>query len=80
MRQTTNEYRCFLESNFVGVNKLFVLIYSNHDYDAKRYKARSMMYQKVLLRILMSPSIEITFMTNEQSLNNYLISLTINFY
>ena len=24
-----NEYRCFLESNFVGVNTLFVLVYSN---------------------------------------------------
>ena len=32
----TNEYKCFLESNFVRVNRLFVLIYSNED-DAKRY-------------------------------------------
>ena len=27
----TNEYRYFNESNFVGVNRLFVLIYSNQD-------------------------------------------------
>ena len=80
MQQTTNEYRYFLESNFVGVNKLFVLIYSNHDYDAKDIKLEGMMYQKVLLRILMSPSMEITFMTNEHFLSNNLILLTINFY
>ena len=36
---TTNEYRYFLKSNFVGVNRLFVLIYSNQDDNAKRYKA-----------------------------------------
>ena len=27
----TNEYRPFLKSNFIGVNGLFVLIYSNKD-------------------------------------------------
>ena len=34
------EHRYFLESNFVGVNKLFILVYSNVDHNAKRYKAR----------------------------------------
>ena len=28
---TTNEYRYFLERNFVGVNRLFVLVYWNQD-------------------------------------------------
>ena len=34
-KNRTNEYRYFLESNFVGVNRLFVLAYSNAR-DAKR--------------------------------------------
>ena len=36
-KNTTNEYRYFLESNFVGVNKLYVLVYSNANDNAKRY-------------------------------------------
>ena len=39
-KNTTNEYRYFLESDFVGVSRLFVLVYSNQDDNAKRYKAR----------------------------------------
>ena len=35
----TNKFRFFLESNFVGVNKLFVLIYTNQDAAYKRFKA-----------------------------------------
>ena len=38
-KNTTNVYRYFLKSNFVGVNRLFVLIYWNQDDNAKRYKA-----------------------------------------
>ena len=34
---TTNKYRYFLESNFVGVNRLFVLVCSNQDADSKRF-------------------------------------------
>ena len=30
----------FLESNFAGVNRLFVLLYSNQDANAKRFNAR----------------------------------------
>ena len=30
-KNTTSEYRYFLDSNFVGVNRLFVLIYSNQN-------------------------------------------------
>ena len=32
------EYRYFLESNFVGVNRLFVLVYSNQDNNSKSFK------------------------------------------
>ena len=34
---TTNEYRYFLESNFVGVNNFFVLVYSYQDQNCKRF-------------------------------------------
>ena len=37
---TTNEYRYFIQSNFVGVNRLFVLVYSNPDVKSKRFKAK----------------------------------------
>ena len=39
-KNTTNECRYFLESNFVGVNRLFILVYLNRDNDVKRFKAR----------------------------------------
>ena len=39
-KNTTNEHRYFLESNFVGVDRLFVLVYSNQDVNAKRFKTR----------------------------------------
>ena len=35
-----NEYRYFLESEFVGVNSLFVLVYTNQDTNAKRFNAQ----------------------------------------
>ena len=34
---TINKYRSFLESNVVGVHRLFILVYSNQDGNAKRY-------------------------------------------
>ena len=34
----TNEYIYFFESNFVGVDKLFVSVYSNQDDNTKRFK------------------------------------------
>ena len=37
-KNTTNEYRYFRESNLVGVNRLFVLVYSNQDVASKRFK------------------------------------------
>ena len=35
---TTNKYRYILKSNFVGVNILFALVYTNQDDDVKRFK------------------------------------------
>ena len=43
---TTNKFRYFLESNFVGVNRLFLLVYTNHGSNAKRFNARNIIYQK----------------------------------
>ena len=35
-----NEYVYFLKSNFVGTNRLIVLVYSNQDDNSKRFKSR----------------------------------------
>ena len=40
IKNTTNEYRYFLESNFVGVHRLLVLVYLNEDAASKRFKAK----------------------------------------
>ena len=53
-KTTRNEYRYFIESNFVGVNRLLVLVYSNQDNDAKDLKLEDIIYQKVLSRIITS--------------------------
>ena len=42
----TNEYRYFLESNFPGVSRLFVLVYSNQDNNSKRFKAKQYYLEK----------------------------------
>ena len=39
-KNTTNEYRCFLKPNFVGVNILFALFYANEDDNSKIFKTR----------------------------------------
>ena len=39
-KNTTNKYRYFPESNFIRVNRLFVLVYSSEDADSKRFKAK----------------------------------------
>ena len=39
-KYTTNEYRCFLKSNFVGVNRLFALGYSDQNPNSKRFKTQ----------------------------------------
>ena len=37
-QNTTNEYRDFREANFLGVNRFFILVYSNQYNKAKRLK------------------------------------------
>ena len=39
-KNTTNEFRYFLKPNFVGVNRLFVLIYWNRNDNLKRFNDR----------------------------------------
>ena len=39
-KNTASEYRYLLKSNFVRVNKLFVLVYSNQNDNSKRFKAK----------------------------------------
>ena len=40
LKNTAIEYRYFLESNFVGVHRLFVLVYTNQINNAKRFNAQ----------------------------------------
>ena len=48
-KNTTNEYRYFLEINFVGVNRLFVLVYTNEDAVSKKFKAKRYCLQKGII-------------------------------
>ena len=49
-KNTTNKYRYFLESNFVGVNRLFALIYLNRNNDVKRFNAQKYYLPKGLIK------------------------------
>ena len=49
-KNATNKYRYFLESNFAGVNKLFVLVYSNQDSSSKRFNAEIYHLPKGIIR------------------------------
>ena len=49
-KNKTNEYRCILESNFDGVNRLFVLVYSNKDDDPKRFKTKRYYLPKNIMK------------------------------
>ena len=40
LKNTAIEYRYFLESNFVGVHRLFFLVYTNQINNAKRFNAQ----------------------------------------
>ena len=47
---TTNEFRYFLQSNFVGVNRLFPLVYTNHGDNAKKFIARKYYLPKIIIK------------------------------
>ena len=63
-KNTINEYRYFLKSNFAGVNRLFVLVYLNTDKDVKTLKTQKYYLLKVLSTTITSLSLEKTSMTN----------------
>ena len=71
-RNTANEFRYFFESNFVGVNILFVLVSWNQDNNAKRFKAKRYYLPKgvadnynVIFNGIMPSSMKKTFMINQ---------------
>lgn len=45
-----NKYRCFIESNFLGVDGLFVLFYWNATDNAKKYGAKKYYLPKGLIK------------------------------
>ena len=49
-KNTTNELRYFLESNFIRVNRLFLSAYSNQDADSKRFKTRRYYLPKDIIK------------------------------
>ena len=51
-KNTTDEYRYFLESNFVYLNILFVLIYSNEDDNAKKVYSKKVLFMKMFYQEL----------------------------
>ena len=61
----TNKCRYFLESNFVRVNRLFVLVYLNQENDSKRFKAKKHYAPKGKFIIITSSLMEKTFMIKQ---------------
>ena len=50
-KNTTNQYRYFAKSYFVGVNRLFALIYTNQDVHAKRFNALKYYLPKSIVKL-----------------------------
>ena len=63
-KNTTNEFRYFLESYFVAVNRLLVLVYSSQDADSKRFKAKRYYLPKGIIKNYKSSLMEKMFMTS----------------
>ena len=63
-KNTTSEYRYFFESNFICANRLFVYFIQIKITFQKDIKAKGIIYQKVLLRIITSSLREKTSTTN----------------
>ena len=63
-KDTTSEFRFFLKSNFVGLNRLFFLVYSNQDV-SRRFWAKSYYLPKDVMIIIISSSMEKSFMTKQ---------------
>ena len=61
-KNATSQYISFIELNFVWVNKLFVLTYSNEDDNSERCQVKTYyLPKKTLRKILMSLSMERNF-------------------
>ena len=62
-KNTTNEFRYFLKWIFIGVNRVFVLVYWNQDTASRRLKAKRFYLPKGIINITMLSSMKKTFMT-----------------
>ena len=51
-KNTTDEYKYFLEWNFVYLNILFVLNYSNEDDNAKKVYSKKVLFMKMFYQEL----------------------------
>ena len=51
-KYATNEYRYFIESKFVGVNRLIVFVYSIQNDNSKRYEAKTYCLTKDVINLL----------------------------
>ena len=49
-KHTTNEHRYFLESNFLGVKRLFALIYLSRNNDITWFNARTYNFPKGIIK------------------------------
>ena len=49
-KNMANEFRYFLKSNFVGGNRLFVLVYTNEGRNAKRFNAQKHYLPKGIIK------------------------------
>ena len=50
IKNKTNKYRCILKPNFLEVNRLFVLDYSNQDVSVQRFNARKYYSAKDIIK------------------------------
>ena len=64
-KYTTNEYRYFLEPNFVGFNRLFALVYVNQHANAKIPKAQKYCLPKDIIKSYNIIINEKNFMTSQ---------------
>ena len=64
-KNATNEYTYFLKSNFVGVNRLFILVYLNRKNNGKQFNARRCYLPKGILKTYNFVINRKTFMTKQ---------------
>ena len=65
---TDNKFTFFLESHFVGVNSVFVLVYKNQDDASKRLKTKMYYLQKEIFDNYIVLINRKTFMINQSVL------------